>query len=885
MAWASNGNQTGTDTNLSGLTGVTGTTTFVLPSGITVYQVPSQLAIFGTLSWDPNTEWLWSTRSDGNFHIAIASGASLTVNGTITGNGPFNRRNPALLFTGSIETLAVSNAENTGDLVVNSGGTLSLTGIRMQQASHVFYLAGSIVTINDCILEATVDGSSGTTGRRIRNFTASTIANCIFNGVAYDAFNASATLTNPLWESVYYAVECVSDLGFGGDNNVYTVASPNIRASVFDIGNFAGAKISVTNLNSGVKLRAYHLYHLDNGQPSQPTGATKVLNSLNITAVNTAQAGVNTPSLFCRDTNNGNRVSITYRDSSVESFTADRTYFATGNSSGVFSVLQVLAYVVYGGRTPTSSSSPPVYDFRDTTGSEANLFNFIFACYGFLPTVAVINVSGLNSAARSVGQTLLTDSKITQATRATVAAYTSGQSTFSADKLYDYSAYDKTLSTGIEQPANAATRWAEDSGSSILISSAYELIVNSSLSGISVNHSTRKISISPLAAGTTFPGGIRLTNIELVNAGTQSVPVSVLASGIVKVADGTTNLTAWTFASGTTINLRSGATAATVQVSSTSGITAGSGVTLTAPVASTVISGLPHSNNANGIAPAPVLGIYDASDGSFIAAYNTSDAEYTGTGQFTILAADYAGSLTSGTSIQIRGDAVGWRRTAAISINTASPPATLDLSAAFSEYVDESGNAIVGLSAATTGLNYDQPNTRFELNSASGGASSVYDFAGTVYRQEILTSNKAGLENFNSTAVRAIQYISNQAYKRIILPAGLTVAAAPAAATSPIISDFVVLAADDSDPFEHGLASTASGLTDRPEVRINFQAPTAAGDAPTATEIRSEIDSNSTQLAAIVAATTAIKGAGFDTATDSLTELSHTSTKVIRRRD
>lgn len=73
--------------------------------------------------------------------------------------------------------------------------------------------------------------------------------------------------------------------------------------------------------------------------------------------------------------------------------------------------------------------------------------------------------------------------------------------------------------------------------------------------------------------------------IDLVAAGNYSATVAQVPSiGVVTVADGASNLSTWSFASGATINLRAAATAATVTVTSTTGITAGAGVTLVAPV-------------------------------------------------------------------------------------------------------------------------------------------------------------------------------------------------------------------------------------------------------------------------------------------------------------
>ena len=240
--------------------------------------------------------------------------------------------------------------------------------------------------------------------------------------------------------------------------------------------------------------------------------------------------------------------------------------------------------------------------------------------------------------------------------------------------------------------------------------------------------------------------------------------------------------------------------------------TAGGGsITVQAPQQQTIISGVPTTNNANGVAPEPAIAFYNDSSGTFLAALDTSDPEYSA-GSFTVALTDY---LASG-NIRIEGEAKGWRRTPPTVLDVASPPGALSLAAGFTEFLDETGNSIIGNGtvAGKDRLTYDQPNTRFEI--APGGL----DFDSAVDKFDELTSGKTGLQNFNSAVVRGINFISNKYGREVLLPAPLTAAATEDAATSPSLTDFLALRAGDPlvDIFEHGLSSTASGLTSRPEV-------------------------------------------------------------------
>jgi hypothetical protein len=70
--------------------------------------------------------------------------------------------------------------------------------------------------------------------------------------------------------------------------------------------------------------------------------------------------------------------------------------------------------------------------------------------------------------------------------------------------------------------------------------------------------------------------------------------------------------------------------------------------------------------------------------------------------------------------------------------------------------------------------------------------------------------------------VRQLNFIKNAYANLIQFPTQLTAAASATAATSPILTDFVVMRTGDptADVFVHGLPSTAPGLSDRPEIRM-----------------------------------------------------------------
>ena len=104
--------------------------------------------------------------------------------------------------------------------------------------------------------------------------------------------------------------------------------------------------------------------------------------------------------------------------------------------------------------------------------------------------------------------------------------------------------------------------------------------------GVSITSSPAKF-----ADGLQTSGIITLTDARIYN----DVPFNVASGGSVIVAPGNTDLRGWTFAAGTTINVSS--TTALVTVNDTTGITAGTGVTLQIPQATIRFHGMPTVSN------------------------------------------------------------------------------------------------------------------------------------------------------------------------------------------------------------------------------------------------------------------------------------------------
>jgi hypothetical protein len=317
-----------------------------------------------------------------------------------------------------------------------------------------------------------------------------------------------------------------------------------------------------------------------------------------------------------------------------------------------------------------------------------------------------------------------------------------------------------------------------------------------------VNKTTNVITIkaadlTQTAKFTTLRVGGTLTLYD----GSPSFIGDILSTGMVVVVAGETSLAGWTIEG--TIDRVSGSVTVYIDASELATATAGTGVTL----ASTPVefSGFPTGNNVNGVAYSPVIAILNTDDDTLFTAY-------TGGATYSKSLSDIGNGVGP---FEVWGDGVGLRRTIAQTI-TATRTDPVSLAGLFEEYKAEDGTVLIGLAAADTGATYDQANARFEFTAGS------HQFLGIIHQFDSLSSTTAG-QAFDSTAIRGIVFLQNDAYKRILLPTAFTIAAVSGAASSPTLTDCLILGTDLSDRRDYSITPT------RPVVQFAFQVAGSSG--------------------------------------------------------
>ena len=305
-----------------------------------------------------------------------------------------------------------------------------------------------------------------------------------------------------------------------------------------------------------------------------------------------------------------------------------------------------------------------------------------------------------------------------------------------------------------------------------------------------------------LSLGATLTGNVTTTgNIAITVSGNYSSTNATLASSsTLTVPNGTTTIRGWVFASGATVS-GSGSAIVEVDANQIANITA-SGVVIVRSVP-VVFSGFPTGNNVNAVPFSSVIAIRNTSDSTLFTASASSGS-----------VAVSLSTIGNGVGpFSVWGDGRGVRRTIEQSI-TVNRADDVSLSGLFEEFVNESGQVLVGLAAADSGVTYDAGNTRFLFASASS------TFLGVLHQFDLLTSSEAG-QAYNNEAVRGIRFVQNAFVRTIFLPSPFTIAATADSPTARTLVDCRIVRPDGSDARAYGLASTVYA-GDRPIVAFPF---------------------------------------------------------------
>ena len=524
--------QTGTDANLSGLTGVTGVTVTTL-GGVTKYSLNSStsMVVSGTLTIDPRINFL-EILKDGDTTLRVASTGVMTIGAILV-------YAQASMYTTGMAISMVGRSTQPYTANIKNDGIFSWYGATIDAAGGFRAIAGSSTTIRDGVFVSRLTQSGTLQGNQI-----------FFEGGTCDIIGLTKTLTGAMtFDNASVAIVGTTTItnlkkvySTGYVSADYRVASPNASIPYVTITEFSPIQQGICDPTTALAylLDCSPIYTSPQALKRRDAYGT-VTEQGQIEAYKTCKgtvtyngAGVINTKIYWKDINNGARGTAA-ATAWGRTYTDDRVYTATSDSSGLFTlnVMEAAWYTTNVAAGTIDSAVPP--DRRLESGEFITTKSF-----GYLYTPVSIRFKGDSLGASSVTSPQSLDTSITETTKTTVDAYTAIGT--------PHKFYDRAKSHLYDNFAGETATMVTRVGSKIFLG-AYNLVVDAA-AGTVFAVSGGTITIKE----TTFVGDIQTTGtVTLLNGAT--------ISGVVTSSEGTrSNLTVSGFVADSDVVLMTTAT-------------------------------------------------------------------------------------------------------------------------------------------------------------------------------------------------------------------------------------------------------------------------------------------------------------------------------------
>jgi len=519
--------QSGTDSNLSGLTSVPGVTTQII-NGQTLYFVGNNnMIITGNLTINPLTEQLvfgsgapFRTLSMGSGSLTI--GANRIVNGSklSTDNVAISFNNP----NGSTYDPALADMSFTGGTFTWNEGKILLGSMiifgngNFQGSSNNIILdikegttfedRGIIAAGGDIQLQIAVPNGSIDGLKVIGNGGGILVSLGLASGETY---------SNP-YKFILEGVFGISNQS-GVTGQFVDIRDYSSSSNSADINLFAERQIRATNLEAGSGTIVIEHNTADVHAAGLIEGRKEVELMLKETEVN-GSATIADAIYYIQDYNNGDR-----RNGYGYNYTTDRTYLGTTNASGRTGVVDVLTFaVVKTAYTNIRQDDVGVNkkDRRSKYDDTRDAFDIHFLSYGHNYRVTEQQLKGVG--VLEVDVELAQDANITESNRATVDGYATIDN---LDQLYDRAKSWKVTTTNIEFPS--INKLLLSAAGTVLNTGDYDLILDDtagSVFAVDTGNQTITVKTTALVASTQFSslqssGTISFANNATLEAGYQ----------------------------------------------------------------------------------------------------------------------------------------------------------------------------------------------------------------------------------------------------------------------------------------------------------------------------------------------------------------------------
>ncbi len=402
--------QTGTDTDLSGLSSISGVT-ISSQTGVNVYNIGNRrLIVQGTLTIDPEKEMLIIGYDSGEL-VRVEGSGHLIIGKEIIQNG----------FARYSEGMAIF-LEDTPQGFTNrfsfyNNATFTWNGGVISIYAGKFGFYGDTVTVRAKSSNAKLIYRTQDPENQIRQETDD------FISTGFSLIHGDLTIVGTGQQlNGYQPTQSTGAIAFSS-------ATPNVdvilkgyegggRGNTVDIKHWGGSRPILINSALGSNLICGpHISGHGNAY-----GIALVKQEFKLTAKNVAGNGISNAKFFIKDTNHGNRETYSKEGHTVNN-SADKIYTGITNSSGSTPTVEILlaANIVNTGNSDAPNTGSYAWDYRGKNNDHSDLFDVnVWSYKHSYVQLSNIEMKGVNE--KEVSTTLFDDPNITKANESDAAA-------------------------------------------------------------------------------------------------------------------------------------------------------------------------------------------------------------------------------------------------------------------------------------------------------------------------------------------------------------------------------------------------------------------------------------------------------------------------------
>lgn len=513
--------QSGTDTSLSSLSGISWVTVTNLDNGTDnpykIYALANRkIIVNGTLTLNPDFELLAFDYNQPSGHYIEVNTGTLNIGREDTVNGAKKpMKQVAIIFTNDDNT---QSSEGAWDLEVGSSWTLNfISGIVNSGGAWVF-ASGSTVNFTNHAHISGITTTTATRSARIRQKSSALSIDAdltIEGSLRFDFFQPPTSIKgwSPKFTS-FGGFQAIST-GAGGSDGIFKFEDIIFDGLVYLGDAFVKARVQLYNIDAvGKEVLVTHNKvesGLFPGTLIIKEFTTNVFDADDLSSIESAE-------YYIKDTDNSNRYTsnLTWNSWDTLDSNVDFTYNGITNVSWASATDEIITRIVREGQSKGGTygatnaswngSATCITDYRSKNNTHDDKFDMHFFSYLHLQATS-IDVVMWGIWETDIQRSMFEDQYITQTNKATVDAYTEISNW---DRLYEIQKSWKQDNYTDEYPI-INTYLINGSGAALSIASTVSLTIDgSAVSVFAVNQATHTITID---AGTTFATSSKFNTI------------------------------------------------------------------------------------------------------------------------------------------------------------------------------------------------------------------------------------------------------------------------------------------------------------------------------------------------------------------------------------